>query len=334
MSYRPDPLPETEPRRRRERGARLRRKTARAGFSGYWLRHAQTLVATLGRAWRHPGASLLTVAVIGIALALPAGMSVLVDNVRALSGTWEGAARMSVFLKHDVDAAVAQKLAAEIGRAPGVKTVHLITADEALAEFRQHSGFGAALDALDDNPLPAVLVVTPLTAGDGVSTPTRLAGQLRQRPEVDTVKLDTTWLARLHAIIDIGQRAIMIVAALFALGVIIIIGNTIRLDIQNRRQEIEVSKLIGATNGFIRRPFLYTGLWYGIGGGIAAWLLVSAALWLLDDPVRYLAGLYASRFSLQGLDAGGVFELLVAGAALGWAGSWFAVTRHLGKIEP
>ncbi|HET7588020.1 MAG TPA: permease-like cell division protein FtsX [Gammaproteobacteria bacterium] len=334
MSYRPEPLPEMDeaPRRRRERGARLRREPGRGQLGGYGIRHAQVLVASLGRLWRHPVASLFSVAVIGIALALPAGMSVLVDNIRTLSGAWEGAARVSVFLKQDVDAATARKLTADVSREPGIKSVRLITADEALAEFRQRSGFGAALDVLDDNPLPAVLVVTPLSASSGAAD--QLADKLRQRPEVASVQLDSEWLQRLDGIIGIVHRTILIITALFALGVVIIIGNTIRLDIQNRRDEIEISKLIGATNRFIRRPFLYAGLWYGLGGGIAAWILVSASLWLLHGPVQYLAGLYGSQFSLHGLGAGSVFLLLIAGASLGWLGSWCAVARHLGEIEP
>ncbi|HET6655757.1 MAG TPA: permease-like cell division protein FtsX [Gammaproteobacteria bacterium] len=334
MSYRPEPLPDDDdvPRKRRERGARLRREPGRAQLGGYGARHAQVLLASLGRLWRHPVASLFSVAVIGIALALPAGMGVLVDNIRALSGAWEGAARVSVFLQQDVDAAAARKLTADISRASGVKTVTLITADEALAEFRKRSGFGAALDVLDNNPLPAVLVVTPLSANSG--SVDQLADKLRQHPEVASVQLDSEWLQRLGGIIGIAHRTILIITALFALGVIIIIGNTIRLDIQNRHDEIEISKLIGATNRFIRRPFLYAGLWYGLGGGIAAWILVSASLWLLHDPVQYLAGLYGSQFSLQGLGFGGVLLLLIAGAALGWLGSWFAVARHLGDIEP
>ncbi|HET8551517.1 MAG TPA: permease-like cell division protein FtsX [Gammaproteobacteria bacterium] len=334
MSYRPEPLddPDEPLRRNRPRGARLKRKPGRVQVRGYGTRHAQTLIATLGRLWRHPFASLLSIAVIGIALALPAGMSVLVSNIRALSGAWEGAARMSVFLKQDVGLDAAHKLTANVSRASGIKTVKLITPDEALAEFRQRSGFGAAIDALGHNPLPAVLVVTPLDSDGAALKP--LAQKLRQNPAVDKVQLDAEWLRRLAGIIDIVHRAVLIIGVLFACGVIIIIGNTIRLDIENRRQEIEVSKLIGATDRFIRRPFLYAGLWYGIGGGIAAWILVSTALWQLSGPVAYLAGLYGSGFALQGLSFGGVLLLLIAGGALGWLGSWFAVTRHLGKIEP
>ncbi|HET6726181.1 MAG TPA: permease-like cell division protein FtsX [Gammaproteobacteria bacterium] len=331
MTYRPEFLDE-EPGRNRGRGARLRRDAPRGRLRGYGVRHAQMLIASLGRLWRHPVASLFSVAVIGIALALPAGMTVLVNNVRALSGAWNGATRVSVFLKQDVDASAARRLEATVSRQPGVKSVKLITADQALAEFRERSGFGAALDVLDKNPLPSVLVVTPLSVDS--SAVESLAKTLRQRAEVDQVQLDTEWLRRLGGIIGIVHRAILIITALFALGVVIIVGNTIRLDIQNRREEIEVSKLIGATDRFIRRPFLYTGLWYGIGGGIAAWILVSLALWQLGGPVAYLAGLYGSGFALQGLSFGGVLLLLVAGGALGWLGSWFAVARHLGEIEP
>lgn len=333
MNYRPERQPPEQARtRRRVRGARLKREPKHARLSGYAIRHAQVLVASLGRLWHHPVATSFSVAVIGIALALPAGMTVFVGNVRALSGVWDNAARISVFLNRDVTEAKARQLQATISRKPGIKRAQLITAAAALAEFRQHSGFGAALDMLDHNPLPAVLVVTPLGTSTAVSK--QLASQLKKRSIVARVRVDTQWIQRLAGIIDIIHRAIVILAVLFGLAVVIIIGNTIRLDIQSRRREIEVSKLIGATHYFIRRPFLYTGLWYGLAGGIAAWVVVAVSLWLLDGPVRYLAGLYGSTFSLQGLNGNDVLILLLAGATLGWLGSWFAVARHLGEIEP
>jgi cell division transport system permease protein len=333
-SYRPEPAPKADnpPRNGRPRGARLKRKPGAFEPRGYGARHAQSLLATLGRLWRRPIATLLSIIAIGIALALPAGMSVLVSNVHALSGAFSGAARMSVFLKQGAPDDAAHKLAADITRHSGVKTVTYISPDEALGEFRKHSGLGAALDALDRNPLPGVLVVTPIATDGAALAP--LAKAVKQHSAVASVRLDTAWLKRLAGIIDIARRAALIVGVLLACGVIIIIGNTIRLDIENRRQEIEVSKLIGATDRFIRRPFLYSGLWYGLGGGIAAFVLVSVALALLSGPVRHLAGLYDSSFALDGLGPGGFLLLLCVGAALGWLGAWLAVWRHLRSIEP
>jgi cell division transport system permease protein len=333
-SYRPEPAPKADnpSHRNRQRGARLKRAPARFKPRGYSARHAQSVLATLGRLWRRPIATLLSVVAIGIALALPSGMSVLVHNVRSLSGAFSDVAHMSVFLKQGVTDGAAHKLAADITRHSGVKTVTYISPDEALGEFRKHSGLGAALDALDRNPLPGVLVVTPLATDGAALAP--LAKAVKQHGAVASVRLDTAWLKRLAGIIDIARRAALIVGVLLACGVIIIIGNTIRLDIENRRREIEVSKLIGATDRFIRRPFLYSGLWYGLGGGIVAFILVSVALTMLVGPVRHLAGLYGSSFSLDGPGASGFLLLVCAGAALGWLGAWLAVWRHLRDIEP
>lgn len=298
----------------------------------YVARHLQAMFFTLGRLTRTPLSTLMTVVVIGVALALPTGLQVLVNNTRALSGAWEGTARITVFLQQAVDTDQAREIAGQIRGRPDVTDVKLITADAALSEFKAHSGFGGALNALDDNPLPAVLVVQPLNTSAAAAG--ALADELRRLPQTDVVQLDTQWLKRLNAILDIIHRAAVIVAVLFALAVIVIVGNTIRLDIQNHRQEIEVEKLVGATDAFIRRPFLYSGFWYGVAGGIFALILVVIALALLSDPVSQLAGLYGSNFVLQGLSGDGALTVLLAGSLLGWLGSWSAVTRHLGEIEP
>jgi len=299
----------------------------------YLVRHAQVLIASLGRLYRNPMSTLMTAAVIGIALALPATLLVALNNLQRLSGGWNGAASISVFLKQTVSDGQAADLASRVGAWAGVGSVRTITRDQALAEFRRLSGFGKALDALDSNPLPAVLVVKPARQNDPAAVQALLL-KLRQLPQTSMAQLDLQWVKRLAAIMAIGRRGVLVVAALLGLAVLLVVGNTIRLDIQNRRREIEVAKLIGATDAFIRRPFLYSGAWYGLFGGVAAWLLVSMALWATGGPVQQLALLYQSQFRLIAADAGTVLTLLVGGALLGLLGSWLAVGRHLAAIEP
>jgi cell division transport system permease protein len=214
----------------------------------------------------------------------------------------------------------------------GIAEVQYISADQALSEFKQLSGFGEAAAVLDKNPLPAVLVVRPNDASPEAAA--ALQHQLAANPAVDQVRLDLQWLKRLSAILDIVRRVTDILAALLGLAVILVVGNTIRLEIGGRRTEIEVSKLLGATDAFIRRPFLYHGAWYGFAGGLIACLLVVAAVTLVEEPVSRLAGLYGSAFALQGLGFMGALGLLAGGGLLGWTGSWLAVARHLRAIEP
>lgn len=313
------------------------RREATAGVGGsvavYFMRHAQVCVEALGRFARTPVASLLTAAVIGIALALPAGLHVLLRNAQGVISGWDAGTRISLYLKQDVALHAADALARQLRARRDVRELRLIPRDEALAEFRRHSGFGEALDALDGNPLPHVLVVAP----DPALAPAQaeaLVAEFRALPAVDIASHDTQWLRRLHALLDMTRRGVAALAVLLAVAVLLIVGNTIRLDIQNRRDEIEVSKLVGATDAFIRRPFLYGGMWYGLAGGLLAWLTVGATLWALDAPARRLASLYESGFALQGLGLADTALLLAAGVALGLAGSWTAVARHLRDIEP
>jgi len=296
--------------------------------------HARVLVASLGQLVSHPVSTIMTVAVIGIALALPAGLQLLVSNARALSGHWEGAAELSVYLKEDVDLSTARELADELAADPEFAAVRLIPADEALAEFREYSGFGAALDVLEDNPLPHVLLVLPADSGATPEALERLRQRLAENLPADQVQADTAWVARLQAMLELARRTVLLAAALLALGVVIIVGNTIRLDIQNRRNEIEVTKLIGATDAFIRRPFLYTGIWYGLMGGLLALILVSLSLVALDAPVRRLSGLYGSAFRLVGPGVAGGAILIGVAIALGWLGSWVSASRNMRRIEP
>lgn len=300
-----------------------------------WLeRHAQTSIGSLGRLWQHPFATLLTVIVIGIALALPACLHVLVQNVRHASGGWNNALDISVYLKPEATLDQARRAADRIRQRRDVDDVMLIEADTALQAFRKNSGFGEALDALKDNPLPHALVVRPDAEYRDDTRVQALSQELRKIDGVDIVQLDTAWVRRFNAILDVVRRGVFLAAGLFALGILVIVGNTIRLDIENRRDEIEVTKLVGGSDAFVRRPFLYNGVWYGLAGGVTAGLIVAVAVGMLDAPVHRIAGLYGSEFRLEGVGATGWAALLLGGAVLGWLGSFIVATRELREIEP
>ena len=299
-----------------------------------WLsRHASTSIASLGRLFRQPFASLMIVLVIAVTLAIPAALNLVVKNAQSVSAGWDNALDFSVYLRRDVAEADATKLADLVQQRADIASVRLITASEALAEFKAQSGFGAALDHLTENPLPHTLVVRPSAANTGESI-ILLQEELGNLPEADAVQVDTEWVQRFHAILDIVRRAIVIGASLLGVAIIVIIGNTIRLDIQNRREEIEVTKLIGASNAFVRRPFLWSGLWYGLFGGLLAVGLVHYGLFLLEQPVARLAGLYHSGIVVISLSARETLVVIGIGVTLGLIGSWFAAARHMRRIEP
>jgi cell division transport system permease protein len=301
--------------------------------AAYFQRHLQVCLEALGRLWRSPGPTLLTIVVIGITLALPASLHLLVKNTSAARYSWEGSIHASLFLKGSVSESRGRKLAHAIAQRPDVASTRYISRAQGLKEFKQLSGFGDALKALDKNPLPAVIVVKPRNKLNSARVQA-LVQRLGKKPEVDQAKLDRTWLKRLHAIQAIVQRSVVVVAALLAIAVIFVVGNTIRLDIQNRKSQIEIMKLLGASDSFIRRPFLYTGLWYGLWGSLLAFVLVQVGLGVLTGPVNRLASLYNGQFNLLGLGVCGFFLLLLAGIFLGWIGSWLAVGRHLRAIHP
>jgi cell division transport system permease protein len=303
-------------------------------IGAYFSRHAQVLVGSLGRIARQPLAAVMTMAVIGVALALPLLLNVFLQNARTASGNLNDAFDLSVYLDKKAAAGSSQALAKQLRLRGDVAAVRVISADDALASFRGNSGFGKALDVLKDNPLPDTLVVTPtLDAGTPQGTE-NLRVAIAAMPDVQVVQLDTDWIKRLQAILDLIRHVVMLTGALLGVGVVLIVSNTIRLDILNRRAEIEVMKLVGASDGFTRRPFLYSGVWYGLGGGILALLLVWCGTFFLDEPVEHLALLYGSNFRLEGLDALSMVEVLGAAGALAWAGSWIAVRRHIRAIEP
>lgn len=301
--------------------------------SAWAARHVGTAAAAFGRLAKQPFSSLMTILVIGVTLALPAAMHLVIKNAQSISASWDNALDFSVYLKADTSSEDAQRLADIIGQRADVAQVTFISAEDAMADFREHSGFGDALDHLTVNPLPHTLVVRPSDANTELSMGL-LNEELGNLPEADFVQVDTEWVQRFHAMLDILQRAIAMGAGLLGAAILVIIGNTIRLDIQNRREEIEVTKLIGASNAFVRRPFLYTGVWYGLGGGILALALVLYGLFALKDPVARLAGLYNSSFEVLALDFLESGMIIATGVVLGLIGSWLAAARHMRRIEP
>jgi cell division transport system permease protein len=298
------------------------------------VRHTQALLGSIGRLARNPFATALTLLVIGLALALPMALGLFVRNAQAATGDFANAVDMSVYFKTDVPLVKAQQLAADARQRSGVAAVALIPADKALEEFRMYSGFGAALEALKENPLPHVLHVRPKPDASSPPELENLRRYFVAWPEVDVVQIDSEWVMRFNAILEVLRRLLVITAALLAAGVVAVIGNTIRLEILNRRAEIEVTKLVGGSNGFVRRPFLYTGALYGLGGAVLAWLIVEATVAILGQPVATLAQLYGSRYSLQGPTGDDIGIVLGAGIVLGWLGAWISASRHLRTIEP
>src|SRR5580698_9472269 len=303
-------------------------------IGAYFSRHAQVLIGSLGRIVHQPFATLMTMGVIAVALALPLFLSLLLQNARIATGNWNEAYDLSVYMDKKAGAGRVQSLAKQLNARGDVAAVRLITADEALAEFRNDSGFGKALDVLRENPLPDTLVVTPtLTASTPQGTET-LKAAIAAMSDVQTVQIDTEWVKRLHTMLELLRRVVLLTGGLLGVGIVLIVGNTIRLDILNRRAEIEVMKLVGASDGFARRPFLYSGIWYGLGGGLLALLLVAVAAGVLGRPGNELERLYGSQFHLEGLNFTTAASVLGIAVGLAWLGSWLAATRHIRGIDP
>lgn len=308
------------------------RPASRKGGRPLFIQHQAAAVDSLSRLLREPGASFLTWAVIGIALALPLCLLLFLQNLQQLNASLEEAGNISLFMAMDAGDAQLEESRQDILAMPEVAAVEVISAAQALAEFQTSSGFGNALEGLEENPLPPVLVVTPEYAGPEALP--ALAARLETLPGVEYAQVDLEWLQRLYAIIGLAERVTTGLALLLCLGVVLVVGNTVRLAIENRRDEIVVVKLVGGTDAFVSRPFLYTGFWYGVGGGLVAVLLAMAAFLLLAGPLTRVLALYDSDFSLTGLTASDLLALLAVAGGLGLAGAWVSVLRHLRRIEP
>lgn len=301
-------------------------------LSAWIADHRRISLSTLVELLKNPLGSLMTWLVIGIALGLPAILYVVLQNVSNVSGDWGGKPRVSLYLSESVSVRDAQTLSQEISLQAGVEQVRFISADDALLEFQHRSGFGEVLRTLDKNPLPHVVEVMP-TEKDPLNL-SLLISSWEGDPRVERVSVDLQWLERLFAILLFAERLVTALTVVLCLGLMLIMGNTISLAIENRRQEIEVVKLVGGTDGFVRRPFLYLGFWYGLGGAIFACLLLEISLLFLSTPVELLAQSYRDDFVLQGPGWAGIFALIGLGSVLGVIGSVLAVSRHLAAIEP
>ncbi|UCX06285.1 permease-like cell division protein FtsX [Shewanella glacialimarina] len=300
----------------------------------FFIRHIQQGMSSIGELWRNPLSSVMTMAVLGVSLSLPAALQVLVKNAENITQSWNSAAEISLFINEGRSEQSIQSLISRIKVFREVESIDYISREQALEEFQRLSGFGEALSYLDENPLPAVVTVTPSLKYSSPTGARELLRRLEREPEVSFGRLDIEWLERLQAMVRLLEKTVLAIAALLVLAVVLVIGNTIRLAIMNRRTEIEIMKLVGATEAFIQRPFLYTGIWYGVIGGLLAWIIINLLVWYLDGALADLMGLYGSELSLQSLTFAELGQLVLLASFLGWLGSYLSVRQHLRKIEP
>jgi cell division transport system permease protein len=296
--------------------------------------HRRAVTDTLDRLIGAPLSTLLTVAAIAIALALPATLLVIVDNLDELSGEWREGASLSLFLSPQLDEAAGEQLATALRSRIDIADVEVISREAGLAEFQEYSGLGGALEQLSENPLPVVLAIYPAADLIDAADVEGLVDGLAALPGVDFARADARWVQRLQSILSLLRDGTLVLGMMLALGVMLVIGNTIRLEIENRRDEILIMDLVGATGAFIRRPFLYSGAWYGLLGGILAWAMVAAAVALLQAPVSRVAALYETELILTGLGPRESLALLALGALLGVIGSHVTAGRHLRRLRP
>ena len=300
----------------------------------FFINHFRQALGSLGELWRSGMSSAMTVGVLGLSITLPTTLYVMVKNTEQISAGWEHASQISLFIKDKASQRDVNQLVKRIQLWPEVQDLTLITADEALAEFKQLSGFGDAIAYLDSNPLPNVVLVTPTQRHASPVAARALLEKLKNEREVDIGKLDIEWLERLHGLLNLVKDLVSVIALLLFLAVTLIIGNTIRLNILNKKDEILVMKLVGATDAFIQRPFMYTGFWYGFLGGLLAWIAVTLLLWWMSTSIANVSALYQKDFNITGLDFNTFISMLGISVFLGLSGSFLSVKRHVRDIEP
>ena len=305
-------------------------------IGGKITHHKEAIRFSLARLWQSPLSTWITLAAIAIALSLPSSLYLLLENLKTLTDDKREVPTISLFLKQDISEQQARDRGELLEEMREVDKVVFVPREQALNDFKQITGFAEAIKTLDENPLPHVLVVTPhlKLIGDTGFKMESLAKKLENFPEIDIAQMDIEWVKRLRGILNITERAILLISILLALTVLLVIGNTIKLNIENRKEEIEVSKLIGATTSYIRRPFLYSGIWYGLFGGVISLVFVHLAILFLVSPVNELARLYGSNFSINGLGLDVTFYILFFSSLLGLVGAWIAVSSHLRNTNP
>ena len=301
----------------------------------YLHQHRAFLKESLGRLVGHPLASIMTILVVAISLSLPGGLFVLLKNVQSVTDQWEQQSVISLYLFPNLEDTQALSLSHQLSGRADVEKVEYISKEEGLRYFEQSSGYEEIMSTLPENPLPIVLKVIPKAAVDLTTLPAlqELRDHLQGLPQVEHAELDAEWLQRLATILDFGQRFVYAISALLVFAVLLIVGNTIRTAVESRRDEVLVMKLVGATNSYIRRPFLYMGFWFGILGGVFATLcIVMLTLWV-SAPAEQLIELYHAEFELQSFNAVEIIICLTTSALIGVVGSWIAVSRHIRDIE-
>ena len=298
-----------------------------------WLSHHwHAFFLALQRLAGTPLASLLNITVIGVAFSLPTGVYMLLGNVQNFSGQLSGAPQLSVFLKPGTDKTAIEKLESHLRQHPQIASFRFISKDKALKQLKQKSGLADAVNSLTRNPLPDAFIIDAKSVSP--ETLKQLRAEMLKWPDSEHVQLDSAWMERLNALLKLGQLAVLILTALLSFALIVVTFNTIRLQILTKRDEIEVSKLIGATSNFIRRPFLYFGAIQGVAGGAIAWLIVAIVINLINSELTNLVQLYAVDFHLYHISFEDSISLLLFSSWLGWAGSWLSVASHLWQIEP
>ncbi|MFA5679604.1 MAG: permease-like cell division protein FtsX [Pseudomonas sp.] len=315
-------------------GAARSRHSWRHPLRSWANSHRDSARLALRRVADSPFSTLMIVLVMSIVLALPMGLAVLIDQVERLGIDWQRAAQLSVYLDDEVELDAARTLQKSIEALPEVASTQLLDRELALAEFQQHSGLGDALQQLAYNPLPNVILVMPESIEGGAGALRPLRDQLAQLAGVDEVQIDLLWVERLTSILKMFERFTGGLAVLLIVALLLVMTNTIRLAIESRRDEILVVKLVGGTDAFVRRPFLYLGVYYGVLAGVFAWLLVGAGLIWLNGTVQQVAALYESDFALAGMPLTDGLTLMAGAMLLGLAGAWLAVGRHIRDIEP
>lgn len=296
-----------------------------------WIsQHRQALSLVLQRMRRTRAATAMMVAVIGVALSFPAGLYLLLDNIGKLAGDVERDPQISLFLSMNVSDQRIASLEKTLRAHPMLKEVQFVGRETAWAELKQKAGLEDASGGLEKNPLPDAFIVH--TQNNEPAAVEQLQLELQALDGVEHAQLDAAWVKRLYSLLQIARHAVLVLAAMLGFALLAVIGNTIRLQILTQREEIEVSQLIGATDSFIRRPFLYAGSIHGLGGGIAAWLILYVTIAMFNHSIRDLATLYGSDFRLQSLDMQASLVLLITAACLGWLGSHLAVSRFLSSI--
>ena len=309
------------------RGATASSVSFRQRFDTYLDHHRAIARDSWQRLLKTPMASLMTVMVIAIALTLPASLYVMLQNVKAVSGEWGGQAQLSLFLQTKIQALPAQQMAERLRQRQDVARVEFVSAEQGLAELGAQTELAELLVALEENPLPAVILVYP--KDPSASNLEHMQQALGKLPGVDFVQMDAQWIQRLTAILALGEKLALALGLALGLAVLLVILNTTRLSIEARKDEIKVIKLVGGTDAFVRRPFLYTGFWFGSLGGLLALVLVQGWVFWMTNSVDLLADLYASTFQVQGLGAGLVVVLLTTSVLLGLLGARLAVRSHL-----